>query len=129
VRRPLPWFGLAIRLAAASIWLVAGVSKLADLTQFHAQVDAYKLLAHPLEAPFAYTLPLVEVCLGIYLAIGLFVRPAAIFACALIVVFIAALARSPRPLRPARPRDAVTMSAGLSAHGPREERCVPAPSP
>ena len=33
-------------------------------------------------------------CLGIYLAIGLFVRPAAIVACALIAVFIAAMAQA-----------------------------------
>jgi uncharacterized membrane protein YphA (DoxX/SURF4 family) len=94
VRSGLPWLGLAIRLTAAAIWLVAGSAKLADLTQFHAQVDAYKLLPHALEAPFAYALPLVEVCLGVYLAVGLFVRPAAIFGCALIVVFVAAMTQA-----------------------------------
>jgi uncharacterized membrane protein YphA (DoxX/SURF4 family) len=94
VRRARPWVGLAIRLTAASIWLAAGISKLADLPQFQAQVQAYKLLPGALDAPFAYALPLVEVCLGIYLAIGLFVRPAAIVACALIVVFIAAMTQA-----------------------------------
>ena len=94
MRSVLPWLGLAIRLTAASIWLVAGSAKLADLTQFHAQVDAYRLLPHVLEAPFAYALPLVEVCLGVYLAIGLFVRPAAIFGCALMVVFVAAMTQA-----------------------------------
>ena len=94
MHRALPWVGLAIRLTAASIWLAAGLSKLADLQQFHAQVQAYKLLPGAIDAPFAYALPLVEVSLGIYLAIGLLVRPAAIFACALIVVFIAAMAQA-----------------------------------
>jgi uncharacterized membrane protein YphA (DoxX/SURF4 family) len=94
VRRALPRIGLAIRLTAAAIWLVAGSAKLADLTQFHAQVDAYRLLPQTLEAPFAYALPLIEVGLGVYLAIGLFVRPAAIFGCALIVVFVAAIAQA-----------------------------------
>jgi uncharacterized membrane protein YphA (DoxX/SURF4 family) len=94
VRSALPWLGLAIRLTAAAIWLVAGSAKLADLTQFHALVDGYELLPHVLEAPFAYALPLVEVCLGVYLAIGLFVRPAAIFGCALMVVFVAAMTQA-----------------------------------
>jgi len=94
VRRALPWIGLAIRLTAAAIWLVAGTAKLADLAQFHAQVGAYKLLPHALEAPFAYTLPLVEVSLGIYLAVGLFVRPAAILACALMVIFVVAMTQA-----------------------------------
>jgi uncharacterized membrane protein YphA (DoxX/SURF4 family) len=90
VSRALPFVGLAIRLGAAGIWLVAGAAKLADLERFRVQVQAYKILPGGLEAPFAYALPLVEVALGIYLAVGLLVRPAAILACALMVVFIAA---------------------------------------
>ena len=92
--RALPLAGLAIRLGAAGIWLVAGASKLADLERFRVQVEAYKLLPGVLEAPFAYALPLVEVALGAYLALGLLVRPAAVVACALMVVFIAAQAQA-----------------------------------
>ena len=40
----LPWVGLAVRLLAAAIWLVSGVSKLVDLSQFETQVYAYELL-------------------------------------------------------------------------------------
>jgi uncharacterized membrane protein YphA (DoxX/SURF4 family) len=94
VARALPRLGLAVRLAAAAIWLVAGVAKLRDLEQFHAQVQAYKLLPSALEAPFAYALPFVEVGLGLYLGLGLLVRPAAILGCALMVVFIAAMAQA-----------------------------------
>jgi uncharacterized membrane protein YphA (DoxX/SURF4 family) len=94
VARALPWLGLAVRLGAAAIWLVAGISKLGDLEHFHAQVQAYKLLPGALEAPVAYALPFVEVGLGLYLALGLLVRPAAILACCLMVVFVAAMAQA-----------------------------------
>lgn len=92
--RALPWCGLAVRLLAAAIWLVAGIAKLGDLESFRAQVHTYDLLPGALEAPFAYSLPSVEVGLGLYLTLGLLVRPAAIFGCMLMVIFIAAMAQA-----------------------------------
>ena len=94
MRDVFPWTGLAVRVAAALIWLVSGAAKLADLTHFHAQVHAYHVLPGALEAPFAYALPFVEVALGAYLLVGLLVRPAAIVACVLMLVFIAAMAQA-----------------------------------
>ena len=94
MRNALPWIGLAIRLAAAAVWLVSGVAKIADLQHFEAQVQAYKLLPHALEAPFAYALPFVEVGLGIYLAVGLLVRGAAALSVVLMICFIAAMAQA-----------------------------------
>jgi len=70
-RSALPWLGLAIRIAAATVWLVAGTAKIFDLEHFHDQVVQYQLLPHSLEAPFAYTLPFVEVLVGGYLLVGL----------------------------------------------------------
>ena len=90
----LPFVGLAIRLGAAGIWLAAGIAKIADLAHFHDQVRQYDILPHVFEAPFAYTLPFAEVAVGLYLAVGLLVRPAALLACALMVVFIAAQAQA-----------------------------------
>lgn len=86
----LPLLGVAIRVAAAAIWLVAGGAKIADLEHFHAQVEQYKLLPHALEAPFAYTLPFVEVIVGLYLLAGLLTRVAAIAGCVLMVAFLVA---------------------------------------
>jgi uncharacterized membrane protein YphA (DoxX/SURF4 family) len=94
VARALPWIGLVVRLLAAAIWLVSGAAKVADLTHFQAQVHAYDLLPGALEAPFAYALPFVEIAIGAYLLVGLLVRPVAIFACLLMVVFIAAMAQA-----------------------------------
>ena len=92
--RALPWIGLAVRLGAAGIWLVAGAAKLGDLQHFHAEVNAYKLLPGALEALFAYTLPFVELGLGVYLALGLLVRPAAILGCVLMLAFVVAMAQA-----------------------------------
>ncbi|HWB23026.1 MAG TPA: MauE/DoxX family redox-associated membrane protein, partial [Gaiellaceae bacterium] len=82
--------GLAIRLAAAAIWLFAGIAKLFDLEHFRSQVAAYDLLPHALVGPFAYGLPFVETLIGLYLLIGLLVRPAAIVTCALMTAFLIA---------------------------------------
>jgi uncharacterized membrane protein YphA (DoxX/SURF4 family) len=94
VARTAPWLGLGVRLLAAAIWIVAGAAKITDLEHFHAQVHAYRLLPAALELPFAYALPFVEVALGLYLVVGLLVRPAAILACALMIAFVAAMAQA-----------------------------------
>jgi uncharacterized membrane protein YphA (DoxX/SURF4 family) len=90
----VPWIGLAVRVAAVAIWTVSGAAKVVDLSHFETQVQAYKLLPGGLGAPFAYALPFVEIALGLYLLVGLLVRPAAIFACLLMVVFIAAMVQA-----------------------------------
>jgi uncharacterized membrane protein YphA (DoxX/SURF4 family) len=94
VRRALPGLGLAIRLAGAAIWLVAAVAKIVDLQHFHAQVDQYRLLPHALEASFAYTLPFVELLIGLYLLVGLLTRAASLAASFLLVLFIVAEAQA-----------------------------------
>ncbi len=86
--------GLAIRLGAAAIWLVAGAAKLTELQHFHAQVDQYRLLPGVLEAPFAYALPLIELFVGLYLLLGLLTRAAALAGCFLMVLFLIAEAQA-----------------------------------
>jgi uncharacterized membrane protein YphA (DoxX/SURF4 family) len=81
-------------MVAAAIWLVSGVAKIGDLSHFEAQVQAYKLLPGGPEARFAYSLPFAEIAIGLYLLVGLLVRPVAIFACVLMVVFTAAMAQA-----------------------------------
>lgn len=90
----LPAAGAAIRLAAAAVWLVAGAAKVVDLEHFHAQVDQYRLLPHALEAPFAYSVPFVELLVGLYLAVGLLTRVAAAVGCVLMALFLAAQAQA-----------------------------------
>jgi uncharacterized membrane protein YphA (DoxX/SURF4 family) len=93
-RAALPWIGLAVRLAAAAIWLVAGIAKIADLTSFKQEVAAYDVPPSGLVEPIAYALPFVEVALGVYLLIGLLVRPAALLSTALMLLFIGVQAQA-----------------------------------
>ena len=86
--------GLAIRLVAAAIWLLAGIAKLFDLEHFRSQVAAYKLLPHALVTPFAYGLPFLETFVGLYLLLGLLVVPVAILSCVLMVAFLVAQAQA-----------------------------------
>jgi uncharacterized membrane protein YphA (DoxX/SURF4 family) len=90
----LPWVGLAVRLIAAGIWLVSGAAKLADLTAFKQEVAAYDVPPSSLVDVVAYGLPLLEVGLGVYLAIGLLVRPAALLSVALMLLFIGVQAQA-----------------------------------
>ena len=90
----VPWIGFAIRLLAAGIWLVAGVAKVVNLAHFRDQVAAYDVLPHALVGPFAYALPFLEIVVGLYLLVGLWIRPVAIVACVLMVVFIVAQAQA-----------------------------------
>lgn len=89
-----PWIGLAARLAAGAVWLVAGAVKATDFTSFHAEVRAYDVLPGSLVEWVAYGLPLLEIALGAYLVAGLMIRPAAALSCALMAVFIAAQAQA-----------------------------------
>jgi uncharacterized membrane protein YphA (DoxX/SURF4 family) len=86
--------GLAIRLVAAAIWLIAGISKLFELEHFRSEVAAFKLLPHALVTPFAYGLPFVETFAGLYLLLGLLVGPVAILTCVLMAAFLIAQAQA-----------------------------------
>src|SRR5256885_17143975 len=86
--------GLCLRLAGAAVWLVAGATKLADLEAFHAQVAAYRLLPGALLGLISYGLPLLELGLGLYLALGLFTRGAAVAASLLALLLVAAQAQA-----------------------------------
>ena len=88
--RPLPWVGLALRLAAGLIWVVSGAAKLPDIRTFQVLVDKYGILPGWATGPFAYVLPFAEIGIGLYLAAGLFVRLAAGAGTFLFAVFLAA---------------------------------------
>jgi len=90
----LPWIGLAVRLIAAGIWLVAGVAKLGGLTAFRQEVAAYDVPPSGLVEPIAYGLPFIEIGLGAYLLLGLLVRPAAGLSVALMLLFIGVQAQA-----------------------------------
>lgn len=92
--KSLPWIGVAIRVAAASVWMVAGIAKLPQIDAFRTLVERYGILPHVLAAPFALVLPFLEIGLGLYLAAGLFVRGTAVVGTLLFAVFLAAQAQA-----------------------------------
>ena len=89
-----PLWGLAIRIAAAAVWISAGAAKIPQMESFRDLVGRYGILPHALAAPFAYVLPFFEIGLGLYLAAGLFVRGSALAGSVLLVLFLAAQAQA-----------------------------------
>jgi uncharacterized membrane protein YphA (DoxX/SURF4 family) len=94
VRSVSPFLGLAIRVTAGLVWLVAGAAKIADLEHFRVQVEAYRLVPDGFEAVFAYALPFLEVGIGLYLIVGLFVRGTAALSCVLMALFVVAMVQA-----------------------------------
>lgn len=92
--RSLPLWGLAIRIAAAAVWIGAGAAKIPQMESFRDLVGRYGILPPALAAPFAYVLPFFEIGLGLYLAVGLFVRGSALVGTVLLVMFLAAQAQA-----------------------------------
>jgi hypothetical protein len=62
---PLAWLGLAIRLGAAVIWIVAGAAKIPQIQSFQVLVQRYGILPGFLTGPFAYVLPFLEIAIGL----------------------------------------------------------------
>jgi uncharacterized membrane protein YphA (DoxX/SURF4 family) len=87
---PLAWIGLAVRLGAAAIWVVAGAAKIPQIQAFQVLVQRYGILPGFLTGPFAYVLPFLEIALGLYLAAGLFVRGTAFLGTVLFAAFLTA---------------------------------------
>jgi len=89
-QRAVAWLGLAVRLGAAAIWILAGAAKIPQIHAFQVTVQRYGILPSALIGPFAYVLPFLEVALGLYLAAGLFVRGTALVGTALFAMFLTA---------------------------------------
>jgi uncharacterized membrane protein YphA (DoxX/SURF4 family) len=90
----LSLLGLAIRIAAAAVWIGAGIAKIPEIEGFRDLVGRYGVLPPALAAPFAYVLPFFEIGLGLYLAAGLFVRGSALVGSLLLAIFLAAQAQA-----------------------------------
>lgn len=91
----VPWAGLAVRLLAGGIFIYSGIGSITGgLAAFEDKVAKYQLLPHVLTAPFAYTLPFVEVLVGLYLVVGLMTHAAAAVSCVLMVMFLVAIGQA-----------------------------------
>jgi uncharacterized membrane protein YphA (DoxX/SURF4 family) len=92
IRIAWPWLAVVARLVLGGVWLAAGVAKIGDPEGSVRAVRAYQLVPDPLERTVGYALPLLEICLGILLVIGLAQRLAAIASAVLLVGFVAGIA-------------------------------------
>lgn len=81
-----------IRLVLGGFILWASLSKLTDPYASVLSVRAYELLPEPLVKLVGYSLPLVELLVGLCLVIGLITRVTAVFAAGLMVVFVIGIA-------------------------------------
>ncbi len=88
--RAVAWLGLAVRLAAAAVWIASGASKIPQIQSFRVLVQRYGILPNVLAGPFAYILPFLELAIGFYLAVGLFVRGTALVGTLLFALFLTA---------------------------------------
>lgn len=86
-----PWISTAARLLLAGVFLTAGVLKAADPRDSVTAVRAYQLLPASWATIVGWGLPFGEIALGLLLAVGLFTRPVAIVAAALLTSLIAAV--------------------------------------
>ncbi|RVW05339.1 DoxX family protein [Rhodococcus xishaensis] len=79
---------LLARFGLAAVWLISGWIKFIDPAQTVIAVRAYQLLPEDLVRPVAYTMPMLEIALGLFLAIGLGVRVTAVASGVALMVLI-----------------------------------------
>ncbi|HEY7008887.1 MAG TPA: MauE/DoxX family redox-associated membrane protein [Jatrophihabitantaceae bacterium] len=83
-----PWIGTVARLVLAVVWIWAAVSKLSDPRVFVQAVRAYDATPEWLSKGIGYGMPVLELCLGVVLVIGITTRIAACVSAFLLTVFL-----------------------------------------
>jgi uncharacterized membrane protein YphA (DoxX/SURF4 family) len=79
---------VAARLAVGGVFVAAGALKLPDPAESVRAVRAYRLLPEAVVPAIGYGLPLLEIAVGLLLAVGLAVRLAAAVSAGLLVLFV-----------------------------------------
>jgi uncharacterized membrane protein YphA (DoxX/SURF4 family) len=87
----LPWLGTAARIVLGAVFVVAGALKVGDLAESGRAVNAYQILPFSIAKVLGYTLPFVEIAVGLLLIVGLATRLAAILAGLMLIAYIAAI--------------------------------------
>lgn len=85
-----PYLTLVSRLGLGGTFIFSGVAKLGDLEEFTDLVAEYGILPHALSQAYGYSLPGLEVALGIFLVAGLFLRTNATISILILISFIIA---------------------------------------
>jgi len=84
------WLQLGLRLFIGGIFLFSAVSKLPHHTEFEGIVKDYDMLPDALATAYANALPWVELLVGVYLVLGILVKPSAALAILMGVSFFVA---------------------------------------
>lgn len=87
----LPWARTVVRVGLGVVWIIAGVVKVTDPAQSVVAVRAYQLLPEGLSYLVGWTLPYLEMLLGLVLISGLFTRWAAVLSGLLQLAFVIGL--------------------------------------
>ncbi|MCU1656351.1 MAG: Protein-disulfide isomerase [Pseudonocardiales bacterium] len=85
------WLGTVIRLLLGVVWIWAGWSKLHNPRGFLQTIRAYDATPEWLSKAIGYGLPVLEICLGVLLIVGIAVRIAAAVSALLFLVFLIGL--------------------------------------
>lgn len=83
-----PWLGTVVRLFLGAVWIWAALSKLGSPRTFTQAVRAYDVTPEWLSKAIGYGLPVLELCIGILLVLGIATRIAAIASAVLFVFFL-----------------------------------------
>jgi protein-disulfide isomerase/uncharacterized membrane protein YphA (DoxX/SURF4 family) len=87
-----PWLGTVVRLFLGVIWIWAGLAKLDSPREFVQAIRAYDATPEWLSKAMGYGLPMLEICLGVLLIVGVAVRIAAAVSAVLFAVFLIGVA-------------------------------------
>lgn len=86
--RVLPALHLATRLVLGAVLLWAGATKLGQQQEMALAIDSYRILPDGVIRPLAVALPWLEIALGAFLIVGLFVRFSAVAVGILLLAFL-----------------------------------------
>lgn len=85
-----PYATLGLRVFIGLTFILSSVSKLPHHTEFVKIVESYELLPEGLAAAYGNVLPWVELILGVYLLLGIMLRPTAVVTLLIAVSFLVA---------------------------------------
>ena len=89
-----PWLTLLVRIILGGVLLVAGGLKVGNLQKSAMAVRAYELLPIPIANFLGYTLPWIEIGVGLLLILGVAVKINGAIGAFTMLVFIVAIAQA-----------------------------------
>ncbi|HEX6870023.1 MAG TPA: MauE/DoxX family redox-associated membrane protein [Micromonosporaceae bacterium] len=86
-----PWLSTVARLGLATVWLIAGASKIDDLAASGRSVVAYRIFPYDVATTIGAVLPFLEIGLGLLLLAGLATRFASFASIIMFMLFVAGI--------------------------------------